>query len=153
MPGPTGNLSLLCKWIQLLADHCKPRPAVFQWPITGHLERCAGPAPENQQVPGLHEVQLEDSNHANGHQQRHPREGERSPPMILANPVVLSPVSFSHALSQHGYSQKRSFFSSLQVKQTHAAHTHLFGPQQSRWNPHILLLLRWWKNRLYLNMC
>lgn len=54
------------------------------------------------------------------------------PPTILANPVVLSPVSFSHALSQHGYSQKRSSFSSLQVKQTHAAHTHLFGAHRSR---------------------
>lgn len=103
MPGSAGNLSLFCKQVQLLADHGESRPAVFLWPGTGHLERSSGPAPENQQVPGLHEAQLENSKHANRRQGRHPNGGEDSP-TILANSMVLSLDSVSHALSQHGYS-------------------------------------------------
>lgn len=98
MPGPAGNLSLFCKQVQLLADHGEPRPAVFLWPGTGHLERSSGPAPENQQVPGLHEARLGIVKQASRRQGRHPNGG--------GDPRLLQQIQWCslQTLSQHGYS-------------------------------------------------
>lgn len=138
MPGPAGHLSLFCKQVQLLADHGEPRPAVFLWPITGHLERSSGPAPENQQVPGLREVQLENSQHATRHQERCPMEAKFPQLSQKTQWCSLQTSSVMPYLSV----VIPGIFLPLSTEQANAAHVDLFGPQPSRRNPHILLLLR-----------
>lgn len=59
MPRPAGNLPLLCKQVQLLADDGQTTLAIFRSTFARNLKGKPGPAPENQQVSGLHEGQLE----------------------------------------------------------------------------------------------
>lgn len=65
MPRSARNLPLLRKRVQLLADGSEATIAVFCSAGTRHLKRKPGPAPENQQVPGLREDELENPQLAN----------------------------------------------------------------------------------------
>lgn len=59
MPRPAGDLPLLCQPVQLLADDGQTTLAVLRGAVTRDLKGKPGPVAENQQVPGLHEGELE----------------------------------------------------------------------------------------------